>query len=150
MRSSILPELFRHCSEETYERAAGGSDVGWAGDPGRWAVGHSFIPEKGARAAGVPGLHRTLHPREVLAEMFWEERTQAQALSNLRVALDSLRQTGGRYVEITRETVGVRPRARLAGRAGVRGALEHRAELTPRSTCTGGIFWRVLRGQRSV
>jgi DNA-binding SARP family transcriptional activator len=39
-------------------------------------------------------------PREVLAEMLWEERTQPQALSNLRVALNSLRQTVGEYVEI--------------------------------------------------
>ena len=49
------------------------------------------------------------HPREALAELFWEERTQAQAMSNLRVALSSLRKQLGDYVEITRETVGVKP-----------------------------------------
>ena len=48
------------------------------------------------------------HPREVLAEFFWEERTQSQALSNLRVALTSLRQTVGLFVTIARETVGIR------------------------------------------
>ena len=49
------------------------------------------------------------HPREILAELFWEERTQSQALSNLRVALTSLRQTVGPFVDITRETVGINP-----------------------------------------
>ena len=38
---------------------------------------------------------RQTYPREVLAERFWEERTQSQALANLRVALTSLRQTVG-------------------------------------------------------
>ena len=46
-------------------------------------------------------------PREVLAELFWEERTQSQALANLRVALTSLRQTVEPFVEITRESVGL-------------------------------------------
>ena len=48
------------------------------------------------------------HPREILAEMLWEGRTQAQALANLRVALTSLRQTVGDFVAITRETTGMR------------------------------------------
>ncbi len=52
-------------------------------------------------------------PREVLAEMLWEERTQAQALSNLRVALHSLNQVVGQYVEITRETVSLRANSDL-------------------------------------
>jgi DNA-binding SARP family transcriptional activator len=47
--------------------------------------------------------------REVLAELFWEERTQSQAMSNLRVALSSLRKQLGPYVTITRDTVGVNP-----------------------------------------
>jgi DNA-binding SARP family transcriptional activator len=34
---------------------------------------------------------RRLHPREVLAELFWEERPQRQFLANLRLALTSLR-----------------------------------------------------------
>ncbi|MBN1200539.1 MAG: protein kinase [Anaerolineae bacterium] len=49
------------------------------------------------------------HPREVLAEMLWEERGQAQSLANLRVALTSLRQTVGPFVSITRETVSIDP-----------------------------------------
>ena len=51
------------------------------------------------------------HPREVLAEMLWEERTQSQALANLRVALTSLRQQVGTFVEISRESVGMAPQA---------------------------------------
>ena len=31
------------------------------------------------------------HPREVLADLLWDERAQSQALANLRVALSSLR-----------------------------------------------------------
>jgi len=48
------------------------------------------------------------HPREVLAEFFWEGRTQSQSLANLRVALTSLRKTVGDYVTITRETVSLK------------------------------------------
>jgi predicted ATPase/DNA-binding SARP family transcriptional activator len=49
------------------------------------------------------------HPREILAEMFWEERTQSQALANLRTALTSLRKTVGPFVTITREMAGTDP-----------------------------------------
>ena len=51
------------------------------------------------------------HRREALAELFWEERTQVQAMSLLRVALSSLRKQVGDCVEITRETVAVKPEA---------------------------------------
>ncbi len=47
------------------------------------------------------------HPREVLAEMLWEDRTQSQSLANLRVVLTDLRHTVGEYVCVTRETVSV-------------------------------------------
>ncbi len=49
--------------------------------------------------------------RDVLAELFWEERTQAQAMSNLRVALSSLRKRLSSYVVITRDTVALNPEA---------------------------------------
>lgn len=45
--------------------------------------------------------------RDILAEMLWEERTQSQALSNLRVVLSSLRKTLGSYVSISRDAVGI-------------------------------------------
>ena len=47
------------------------------------------------------------HPREVLAEMFWAERAQSQAMSNLRVALSSLRKHLQPFVVITRDTVSI-------------------------------------------
>lgn len=48
------------------------------------------------------------HSREVMAEMLWEDHTQAQSLNNLRVTLTSLRKQVGSYVEITRQTVSVK------------------------------------------
>ncbi len=50
---------------------------------------------------------RHAHPREVLAELLWEERSQTQSLSNLRVALTSLRQLVGPYCTITRQDVSI-------------------------------------------
>lgn len=46
-------------------------------------------------------------PREVLAELFWEDRSQSQSLANLRVALSNLRKTVGPFVTIDRETAGM-------------------------------------------
>ncbi len=46
-------------------------------------------------------------PREVLAELFWEDRSQSQSLANLRVALSNLRKTAGPFVDITRETASM-------------------------------------------
>jgi predicted ATPase/DNA-binding SARP family transcriptional activator len=45
------------------------------------------------------------HTREALANLLWDNRSQSQALGNLRVVLTSLRQTLGPYVTITRQTV---------------------------------------------
>ena len=46
-------------------------------------------------------------PREVLAEMFWSDRSLSRSLSNLRVALTDLRKHVAPYVIITRETVAI-------------------------------------------
>ncbi|WP_119071481.1 nSTAND1 domain-containing NTPase [Aggregatilinea lenta] len=54
-------------------------------------------------------LTRQSRPREVLAEMLWEDREQARALANLRVALTSLRQTAGPFMSISRSAVGLKP-----------------------------------------
>ena len=54
-----------------------------------------------------------VHPREVLAELFWEERTQAQSMTNLRGALSSLRKHLGDYLIITRDTVAMNPDAQI-------------------------------------
>lgn len=49
------------------------------------------------------------HPREVLADLFWDGRTQRQAMANLRVVLSSLRKEAGAYLAITRTTACVEP-----------------------------------------
>lgn len=54
-----------------------------------------------------------VHPREVLAEFFWDGRTQRQAMANLRVVLSSLRKEVGPYLSITRTTAGVDPESHL-------------------------------------
>jgi WD40 repeat protein/DNA-binding SARP family transcriptional activator len=51
------------------------------------------------------------HVREVLAEMFWEERTPERSLGNLRVALTRLRKQVGDYLTIARDTVAIDPEA---------------------------------------
>ena len=56
---------------------------------------------------------RRTAPREVLAELFWEERAQGQASANLRVVLTSLRQTVEPFIEITRESVGLKDGAEI-------------------------------------
>lgn len=43
--------------------------------------------------------------REMLADMFWDDRSQSKAMGNLRVILTSLRQQLGDYVNISRQTV---------------------------------------------
>jgi DNA-binding SARP family transcriptional activator len=47
-------------------------------------------------------------PREVLADLLWEDRTQKQAQANLRRVLSGLRKHFGPYVEITRTTAALR------------------------------------------
>ena len=48
------------------------------------------------------------HPlqREVLADFFWDERSQKQAFANFRAVLSRLRRHLGDYLLITRQTVG--------------------------------------------
>ena len=53
------------------------------------------------------------HPRETLAELFWEERSQAQSMTNLRGALSSLRKHLGDYLIITRDSVAMNPDAQI-------------------------------------
>ncbi len=49
------------------------------------------------------------YSREVLADLLWDDRSQGQALSNLRVVLSGLRQRLGSYLVITRQLVGLNP-----------------------------------------
>ena len=47
------------------------------------------------------------HSREVLADLLWDDRSQAQAMGNLRVLLSSLRKQLGDYITITRHEVAL-------------------------------------------
>ncbi len=49
------------------------------------------------------------HGREVLATLLWDERTQRQALANLRTLIASLRKHAGDFVNISRQTVALKP-----------------------------------------
>jgi DNA-binding SARP family transcriptional activator/predicted ATPase len=47
---------------------------------------------------------RRQHPREVLAELLWDDRSQRQAMANLRVVLSSLRKAVDPYLAVSRTT----------------------------------------------
>jgi DNA-binding SARP family transcriptional activator len=47
------------------------------------------------------------HAREVLAELLWDERSQEQALTNLRKAIAVLRRELAPYLHITRQAIGL-------------------------------------------
>ena len=53
------------------------------------------------------------HSREMLAELFWEGRTQKQSMANLRVALSSIRKNLEDYVTISRDFVSTKPESKM-------------------------------------
>ncbi len=57
--------------------------------------------------------NRRIHPRELLADLLWDERSQVQAMSNLRVVLTSLRKNLEAYLVITRESVALNPETQI-------------------------------------
>jgi predicted ATPase/DNA-binding SARP family transcriptional activator len=50
---------------------------------------------------------RQAQPRELLADLLWDERSQERAMSNLRVVLSSLRQSLAPYLAISRQKIGI-------------------------------------------
>ncbi len=56
---------------------------------------------------------RRSYLRETLAELLWEERTQAQSMANLRLVLSDLRQRVGSIMAITRQSVALESAAPL-------------------------------------
>ncbi len=48
-------------------------------------------------------------PREMLAELLWEDRDQAQSLTNLRATLSRLKQHVAPFLSITRDALGIEP-----------------------------------------
>lgn len=56
---------------------------------------------------------RREHPREVLAEFFWDNLPQARSMANLRMALSSLQQQLAPYVISTRQAIVINPESEL-------------------------------------
>src|SRR5512143_4119070 len=51
--------------------------------------------------------------RRVLATLLWPDNAESQAMTSLRVALTVLKKDLDDYIEIRRETVGIKPDARV-------------------------------------
>ncbi len=79
-------------------------------------LGEVQISLKGKPVAGLPSrkaealliylaCRQRPFSRETLADLLWDDRTQKQALANLRSILSSLRKTLADYLTITRQTV---------------------------------------------
>ena len=56
---------------------------------------------------------RRPQPREVLADLLWDERSQSRALTNLRVALSNLRKQLGPYFTISRDEASLNREAEV-------------------------------------
>ena len=73
------------------------------------AVGEQAVTDLPTRKAEALLIYLVCHqrpfPRETLAELLWDDRSQEQALANLRSILSSLRHTFKPYLTITRQTV---------------------------------------------
>src|SRR5215831_14032727 len=53
------------------------------------------------------------HPREQLAEFLWDDRPQAQSLTNLRATLSRLNEQLAPFLLSTRKTVALHPEAQV-------------------------------------
>src|SRR5215831_18816719 len=49
------------------------------------------------------------HPREVLSEFFWNNQPQDRSMTYLRTTLANLNKHFSPFLEITRQTIGIRP-----------------------------------------
>ncbi len=80
---------------------------------GGLALEHNGRPITGFHSRKVEALLVYLactgrpHPREVLAELLWPERSQVQSQANLRTGLSNLRQVLPSYVHTTRHTIAL-------------------------------------------
>jgi len=68
-----------------------------------------FISRKVEALLVYLAFHRREHSREILAELLWEDLTQARALGNLRTALSNLQSLLADYIVATRQTVMINP-----------------------------------------
>jgi DNA-binding SARP family transcriptional activator len=70
-----------------------------------------FISNKAKGLLAYLFITRRPQSRQVLAEMFWGDKRDSVASTNLRVALSNLRSIAGSYLEFGRHEVGVNPAA---------------------------------------
>ncbi len=98
--SMTIPGLGEH--ELLTITTLGGFDVRLANNP---------ITERLSRKAqallAYLAYTQQAHPRDALAELLWNDRTQEQSASNLRVLLVELRAELAAHLNITRQTVGL-------------------------------------------
>ncbi|MFN2195214.1 MAG: ABC transporter substrate-binding protein, partial [Anaerolineales bacterium] len=80
-------------------------------------LGDKIVPELGTTKAQVLLVYLCMQQRplarEILAEIFWEDRAPDRALSNLRVALAALRKSLNEYLLIEHDTVRINPAAEV-------------------------------------
>jgi WD40 repeat protein/DNA-binding SARP family transcriptional activator len=100
-------------------------------------LGETPAPDLGTRKAEALLVYlvatRRPQAREVLADLLWDERSQRQALSNLRVVLAALRKHLAPYFTIERDSVALNPDAPIWSDSG---ELEARLQALHRA---GGI-----------
>src|SRR5437016_2152709 len=81
----------------------------------RITLGGQAVADIGSRKAEAFLVYlaysRRPQPREVIADLFWDERTSPQALANLRWLLTRLTQHLAPYLIVTRASVGMNPAA---------------------------------------
>ena len=70
-----------------------------------------FISHKAKALFAYLFVTRRPQPRQILAEMFWGDKRDSVAGTNLRVALSNLRSVAAPYLEIGRHEVGINPTA---------------------------------------
>jgi hypothetical protein len=108
-RSQIVPEEFVMQPPLT---------IRTLGTPALW-IGpepiHERLPEKALALLIYLACTREIYSREVLAEFFWEGRTQTQALTNLRKVIGQLQSTVGPYVASYADCVSMSSRTPITG-----------------------------------
>lgn len=68
-----------------------------------------FISRKVDALLVYLALERREHPRELVAELLWNDLLQARAMANLRMVLSSLQSQLADYILVTRQTVMIDP-----------------------------------------
>ncbi len=68
---------------------------------------HTLVSRKAEALLVYLACNPHTHLRDAVANLLWDERSQRQAMGNLRVVINSLRQTVAPALAITRQTLGI-------------------------------------------